>query len=284
VIIDSQGAYNGSFGLVNYFISGKGSIVIRGSKNQKGNRHKKIYTIFPDGNVVTITNFDEQNDRISLLHFHRIESLNDLTFKFPPLQLILSSQQQVILSSHNQFVLQEENFIFYRSPKQDTLPIRMDFAFIISLVIVFLCLCLFICCIIVAKLSSPDEMIDSKITAMYADGNDLETSRAHQEDHVQRDEAIDLEEQPLEAEEMPVSEENEDNLVILSLHDYEKEDTGDEEDEFGLSNDSDSDSDTGWNALLLGSDSEDDLSDDTDESDDTDSRLLIRTNGHCNVD
>jgi hypothetical protein len=109
VIIDKEGIYNALSGKMNCIISGEGEFEITGNGGGK-----KIYTILPSKNAITITDFNKKYDQISLIHFPYLYSINDLVYRTNPLQIFLSNEQKLILSSLGASDLAEDNFIFQR--------------------------------------------------------------------------------------------------------------------------------------------------------------------------
>jgi hypothetical protein len=149
IVVDTEGIYDLPFGNVNFIVSGEGLFEI---KNNNGGG-KKIYTILPAKNTVTITDFNRKYDQISLIHYPSLLSINDLVFKTSPLQIVLSSDQKVFISSLNDITdLSEDNFIFLEdSEKPD---FRLDLAAVIFLGIFVVLIGIFGC---VAKLNRSEE-------------------------------------------------------------------------------------------------------------------------------
>jgi hypothetical protein len=112
----------------NYIISGEGSFELRSNSNNinnggsggggGGGGGKKIYTILPAKNTITITGFNRKYDQISLLHFPHLNSIYDLVYRTNPLQIVLSSHQQLILSSIDIIELTDDNFLFQKAEQE----------------------------------------------------------------------------------------------------------------------------------------------------------------------
>jgi hypothetical protein len=139
IIMDSEGVYNVPSGKANCVISGEGLFEI--TSNVGG---KKMYTILPYQNVITITDFDKRHDKINLIHFPYLYSINDVVYRTNPLKIFLSSDQNLILPSLQASELTEDNFIFNEDRKRNT-TFRLDFAAVVSLGIVIGCVGLFGC-------------------------------------------------------------------------------------------------------------------------------------------
>jgi hypothetical protein len=110
ITIETEGVYHVLKGKANYIISGEGSFEI--TSNGGG---KKVYTILPSKNIITITDFNQRYDQISLIHFSYLYSITDLVYRTHPLQIFLSREQKLILSSMEASELIEDNFIFQKS-------------------------------------------------------------------------------------------------------------------------------------------------------------------------
>jgi hypothetical protein len=155
ISIEEEGIYNEPSGKGNYIISGKGNIQITGNGGGK-----KIYTILPAENSITITDFNRKSDQISLVHFPSLSSINDLAYRTNPFQIILassSSLQSVFLPSLEVTDLTEENFIFQtkNDPReQPANDFHLELSSIISLGILFGCVGIFGC---FAKLNKSNE-------------------------------------------------------------------------------------------------------------------------------
>jgi hypothetical protein len=115
IVIDKAGIYNDLEGKSNFIISGEGSFEFVSDRNSDD---KKIYTILPAKNSITITNFNVKHDQISLFHFPVLYSLNDLPYRTSPLQFFLSSEQRLVLLSCDATDLTEENFIFHSNTNE----------------------------------------------------------------------------------------------------------------------------------------------------------------------
>jgi hypothetical protein len=150
IIIDSEGVYILPSGKVHVIISGEGSFEIRGNDGDG----KKIYTILPSHNMITILNFNKKFDQISLIHFPYLYSINDLVYRTNPLQFILSAEQKLILSSLEASDLAEDNFIFQQNTEDQKKPVGLTLSTMISLGILIGCIGLFGC---VTKLNQTDD-------------------------------------------------------------------------------------------------------------------------------
>jgi hypothetical protein len=170
ILIENAGIYEAPVGKGNFIISGEGSIVIKGS-----GEGKKIYTVLPSANSITITDFDKRNDVIDLIHFPSFYSIDDLVYRTNPLQIFLSSSsatgnnnQRIILLSLDAADLSEENFLFQKNNNDETDTATKkkitDFQFSISSIIA---LGLLVSCIglftFVSKMNEKDEEDDSKL-------------------------------------------------------------------------------------------------------------------------
>jgi hypothetical protein len=139
--IDSSGIYSMPDGPTSVYVQGQGNILIT------GNSGKKVYTIIPVDNSITITDFHE-NDVLDLMHYPMISNSFNIPFSTNPLILILSSNQQVILSSHKNYALKESNFLF--SSSSDNIGMNqkkkkmVDSSLVISLIMLFAFSILFI--------------------------------------------------------------------------------------------------------------------------------------------
>jgi hypothetical protein len=158
ITIEKEGVYsNTPKGKANYIISGEGSFEI--TSNGGG---KKIYTILPSKNVITITDFNNRYDQISLIHFPYLYSINDLVYRTNPLQIFLSSEQKLVLSSMDASELTEDNFIFQKDNedhKRKT-KFRLDLSALVSLGILIGCVGIFGC---VSKLNKEDAEDERKM-------------------------------------------------------------------------------------------------------------------------
>jgi hypothetical protein len=135
IIIEKDGIYQLPGGEVNCVISGAGDFQITSYGDGK-----KIYTILPSKNTITITNFNRRYDHISLIHFPYLYSTKSLTYRTHPLQIILSNEQRLVLSSLAASDLTEENFIFHKdSENQKPISVQLSFASVISLGILMSC-------------------------------------------------------------------------------------------------------------------------------------------------
>jgi hypothetical protein len=145
ITIDRAGVYQGPSGNVNYIISGEGSIKIVNNNNISGG--KKLYTILPSKNSITITNFNKRTDQIGLMHFPALYSINDLVYRTNPLQIFLSNKQKLILPSLEASELTEDNFIFHSDDNKDDQNNRnsvpLNFSSMISLGLLVSCAGLF---------------------------------------------------------------------------------------------------------------------------------------------
>jgi hypothetical protein len=137
ITVDSEGVYKVPDGNGNYIISGEGSFEIRSNSNNNkdgsGGGGKRIYTILPAKNTITITGFNKKYDQIGLLHFPYLNSIYDLIYRTNPLQIVLSSQQQLILSSVDIIELTEDNFLFQKENTENEK--KINFAVDLSAVI-----------------------------------------------------------------------------------------------------------------------------------------------------
>jgi hypothetical protein len=142
VTIDREGVYYAPKGNANYIISGAGLFEI--TSNGGG---KKIYTILPSKNKVTINDFNKKYDQISLIHFPYLYSINDLVYRTNPLQLFLSTDQKLILSSMEATELTDDNFIFQtvKEDQKKKTNFRLDLSAVVSLGILIGCISLFGC-------------------------------------------------------------------------------------------------------------------------------------------
>jgi hypothetical protein len=150
ITIDRGGVYKVPNGKGNFVISGEGSFEINGKGSGGG---KKIYTILPSKNTITITGFYSKYDQISLIHFPHLLSINDLAYKTTPLQILLSREQKLILSDLDVDDLIEENFIFRKDSEHGKTQLHLELSTIISLGILLGCLGIFGC---VAQLNNDD--------------------------------------------------------------------------------------------------------------------------------
>ncbi len=72
-----------------------------------------VYKIIPTPRVVIIiNNFKLNQDKIDLFQFKNIQSIKDLNYQVPPLNIKLDNQQKLIIYSQKSFELKENNFIF----------------------------------------------------------------------------------------------------------------------------------------------------------------------------
>jgi hypothetical protein len=155
ITINHEGVYNIPDGKGNYIVSGEGTFEI--ISNDRGG--KKIYTIMPARNTITITGFNKRYDQISLIHFPYFYSINDLVYRTNPGQIFLSREQKLILSSVEVSELTEENFVFVdASENRKTTQFELTFASMVSFGIFIGCSGLFLC---VAKMNEEDD--DKKI-------------------------------------------------------------------------------------------------------------------------
>jgi hypothetical protein len=157
IAIDSEGVYNVPKGKANYIISGEGAFEI--TSNGGG---KKLYTILPSKNTVTVTSFNKRYDQISLIHFPYLYSINDLVYRTHPLQIFLSREQKLVLSSMDASELTEDNFIFQKDNedhKRKT-KFRLDLSAVVSLGILIGCVGIFGC---VSKLNKEDAEDERKM-------------------------------------------------------------------------------------------------------------------------
>jgi hypothetical protein len=245
ITIDSPGSYNVSSGQLNYVIGGKGSIVILGGDKSEDKDDRKIFTILPDRNIITITDFDEKKDRISLVHFPELQTVGDLPYRCPPLQFILSSQQQIILISHDELDLTEENFIFredHSSSSKKQSPLQKDLSFIVSLVVLFGGLSFTGLCIVLAKYNNSKE------------DNRLEKALVNEDNR-----GVD----PKTTGNDVVAVDEEDDVELGSL--FSSLDSSDDDDEDNGADEEEEDDGSNWMNLFFGRDldldSEDDVSD-----------------------
>jgi hypothetical protein len=144
ITIDSEGVYDVPSGKSDLIISGEGSFEIT---NSGGGRDKKIYTILPSKNIITIANFNKEYDQINLIHFPYLYSINDLVYRTNPLQIFLSSEQKLILPAITASELTEENFIFQKEKEKQRKKtnFQLDLSAVISLGILFGCVGIFGC-------------------------------------------------------------------------------------------------------------------------------------------
>jgi hypothetical protein len=151
VIIDKEGVYSELSGKMNFIISGEGSFEI--TSNGGG---KKLFTILPSKNTITITDFNKRFDQISLIHFPYLYSLNELVYRTKPLQIFLSTEQKLIVSTLDATDLTEDNFIFQKTEDSNgNKPnLNLNFSAIITLGILMGCIGLYGC---VTKLNETDE-------------------------------------------------------------------------------------------------------------------------------
>jgi hypothetical protein len=131
-----------SGGKANYVISGEGNIDI--TSNRDG---KKVFTLFPSKNKITITEFSIKYDQINLLHFPNLHSIDDLVYRTNPLTIFLSSEQQLILSDVEMTDLTEENFIFHSDTDRQKYKTQfhLDISAVITLGILIGCVGVFGC-------------------------------------------------------------------------------------------------------------------------------------------
>jgi hypothetical protein len=140
ITMEKEGVYNIPKGKANCIISGEGSFDI--TSNGGG---KKIYTVLPMKNTITITDFNKRYDQISLVHFPYLYSISDLAYRTNPLQIFLSHEQKLILSSMKASELTEDNFIFQKhneEPKKKT-NFHLDLSAVVSLGILIGCVGIF---------------------------------------------------------------------------------------------------------------------------------------------
>jgi hypothetical protein len=128
IVVDSEGMYDLPSGNVNFIVSGEGSFEIH--SNDGG---KKIYTILPSKNIITIADFNQKHDQISFIHFAFLYSMSDLVYKTNPLQIVLSNDQQKVILASLEDVnnLSEDNFIFREDKKES--DFHWDLAAVICL-------------------------------------------------------------------------------------------------------------------------------------------------------
>jgi hypothetical protein len=144
-------------GRSNFIISGEGSFEFI-SSDRYSDDEKKIYTILPAKNSITIANFNTKRDQISLFHFPTLYSLDYLTYRTSPLQLFLSSGQKLVLLSCDATDLTEENFIFHRNTKdKEKRTFQLSLLSIISLGILVGCVLHFA---FLAKMNEKDDNDD----------------------------------------------------------------------------------------------------------------------------
>jgi hypothetical protein len=149
--IGKEGVYNIPIGKSNCIISGEGSFEIINSGGGK-----KIYTILPSKNTITITDFDKKYDQVSLIHFLSLYSISDLVYRTHPLQIFLSNEQKLVLPVLESSEFTENNFIFQRNyeDKKTVTKLHLDLSTVISLGVLFGCVGLFACA---TKLNSEDD-------------------------------------------------------------------------------------------------------------------------------
>jgi hypothetical protein len=154
ITIENEGVYKIPSGKVNCIITGEGSFDIR--SNGGG---KKIYTILPSNNVITITDFNKRYDQISLIHFPYLYSINDLVYRTNPLQIFLSREQRLILSSMGASELTEDNLIFQKDNDGHKMNanFHLDLSAVVSLGILIGCVGIFGC---FTKLNQTDENVN----------------------------------------------------------------------------------------------------------------------------
>jgi hypothetical protein len=143
ITIDTEGVYNVPSGKSDVIISGEGSFEITNS----GGGGRKIYTILPSKNIITIANFNTKYDQINLIHFPDLYSINDLVYRTNPLQIFLSNEQKLILLSVAATELTEENFIFQTNneDQRKKANFQLDLSAMVSLGILFGCIGIFGC-------------------------------------------------------------------------------------------------------------------------------------------
>jgi hypothetical protein len=170
ITINKEGNYSEHRGNINFIISGDGSFEFSG----KGGG-KKLYTILPAKNIITITNFNKKYDGINLIRFPSLHSINDLPYKTNPLQVFLSNDQKLLFPSIDANELTEENFIFQEdngNKKQNN--VQLGFSTMISLGILIGCAGLLGC---FTKLNQMDEDDHYSLkNALTKTGNDLDTN------------------------------------------------------------------------------------------------------------
>jgi hypothetical protein len=106
ILINETGTYDLPSGNKEILITGKDKISIT------GNQGKKIYSIPPIGNQITIKDFNNNWDKLNISSFFRFRRIDQIPFTKNPLILTLSSHQKLILPSHYEMDLTAENFIF----------------------------------------------------------------------------------------------------------------------------------------------------------------------------
>jgi hypothetical protein len=138
LVIEREGVYDVPSGKTDFIISGEGSIEI--TSNGGG---KKVYTILPAQNSITITDFNKKYDQIRLIHFPSLFSMNDIFYRTNPLTIFLSNEQKLILLSIlDASDLTEDNFIFYNENQhmKKATEFQLDASAMISLGILLGCL------------------------------------------------------------------------------------------------------------------------------------------------
>jgi hypothetical protein len=143
VTIDREGVYVvPSGGKLNYIITGEGNIDITSNRDAK-----KIFTLLPSKNVITITDFSIRHDQINVLHFPYLHSIDDLVYRSNPLTVFLSSEQRLILSDVEMTELSEVNFIFHSGTDRQKYKARfyLDLSAVITLGILIGCVGAFGC-------------------------------------------------------------------------------------------------------------------------------------------
>jgi hypothetical protein len=177
ITIDRGGIYKVPSGKGNFIISGEGSFKLNGEGSGDG---KKIYTLLPSKNTITITGFHSRTDQISLVHFPHLLSINDLAYRSTPLQILLSREQKLILSELGIRDLTEENFIFHIDNEPGKANLHLELSTMISLGILLGCLGIFGC---VARLNNDNTKNNNKdMETIYQEEiatGDLEVETRH---------------------------------------------------------------------------------------------------------
>jgi hypothetical protein len=155
ITIVNAGEYRVPGGKGNFIITGEGSFDLTSDDGGEGSG-KKIYTILPAKNSITIHGFNKRNDQINLEHFSHLYSIDDLVYRTNPLQIFLSSEQKLILSSVDDLTeLTEDNFVFGgNGNKESKVSFHFDLSSVICLGVLVGCVGLFGC---VTKLNKDED-------------------------------------------------------------------------------------------------------------------------------
>jgi hypothetical protein len=159
VVIDKQGIYKEAFGNSNFIITGEGSFEITGNSGGK-----KLYTIIPSKNTITIIDFNKEYDQISLVRFPYLYSIDDLVYRTNPLQIFLSTEQKVILLGVDATDLTAQNFVFQTTDEnKKTESVQLSFSAVVSLGVSVAWFALFAFLVKINEVPEKDDNTVSKI-------------------------------------------------------------------------------------------------------------------------